>query len=222
MLGSIINYHFNNPCFAELALTHSSVANEKKSNGIHSNERLEFLGDAVLELAVSKYLYHKYPELSEGELTKLRASVVCEPMLAKRAKLLNLGQELKISRGDEMTGGRDRESTLADLFEAVIGAVYLDGGFDEAERFIINELEGEIHDMRSRFMQADAKTTLQEVLQRNGPVTITYSVVSESGPEHNKTFTVNVSLNGNVLGCGTGRNKKEAEQHAAAEALGRM
>jgi len=167
----------------------------------------------------SEYLYGAYPELLEGELTKLRASVVCEPKLAKAARELSLGSFLSIGRGEEQTGGRDRESILSDLFEAVIGAIYLDGGYKSAKSFILRHLEPEIKHMRTRFLQYDAKTSLQELLQRNGKTIIEYTVLSEKGPEHVKIFAVSVTNNGEVLGTGEGRSKKEAEQNAAAMAL---
>ena len=219
VLEKNIQYTFNSEGFRETALSHSSYIYEKKMQAVSSNERLEFLGDAVLELVVTKYLYDTYPDLPEGQLTKLRASVVCEPMLAKTAKRLSLGDFIKLGKGEDQVGGRERASTLSDLFEAVIGAIYLDGGFDCAKEFILRELEHEIVHMRTHFNQNDAKTYLQELLQKNGPVNIEYKIVSETGPEHNKLFSVTVSFNGDVLGKGEGRSKKESEQNAAADAL---
>jgi len=217
-----IKYVFKCEDIKETALSHSSFVNEKKLSPVESNERLEFLGDAVLELVMTDYLYSKYPDFLEGELTKFRASVVCEPMLAKVAKRLSLGEFLKMGKGEEQTGGGERDSTLSDLFEAVIGAIYLDGGFESAKAFILRELEPEAEHMQTRFNQSDAKTFLQEKLQKNGAVNIEYKVASEKGPEHEKHFSVTVSLNGKVLGEGEGRSKKEAEQNAAANALSDM
>ena len=214
-----IGYIFKSEDLRELALSHSSYVNENKLPQTENNERLEFLGDAVLELVTTDYLYAAYPDLLEGELTKLRASVVCEPKLAKCSRALSLGIFLKMGKGEENTGGRERESILSDMFEATIGGIYLDGGYEPAKEFILKNLESEIKFMRSRFLQYDAKTSLQEILQRNGPAAIEYRVISETGPEHEKIFEVTVSNSGEILGKGEGKNKKEAEQHAAAMAL---
>ena len=218
----IIGYSFKSEKLKGMALSHSSYVNENRLSPAESNERLEFLGDAVVELVVTEYLYGRYPELLDGDLTKLRACVVCEPTLAQRARELNLARELKLGRGEEQTGGADRPSILSDLFEAVTGAIYVDGGLEEARRFVLRELIPEIDEKRGSFLQIDAKTFLQEKLQKNGAVDISYDVISEEGPEHDKLFTVSVSLNGAVLGTGKGRSKKEAAQSAAAEALEKL
>ncbi|MDR0958434.1 MAG: ribonuclease III [Clostridiales bacterium] len=214
-----IEYSFQNPANREIALTHSSFTNEVQLPLTECNERCEFLGDAVLEMVSTVYIFEKYPELLEGDMTKLRASIVCEPTLAKVARRLSLGSYLKLGKGEEQLGGAERDSTLADLFEAVIGAIYLDGGYAPAEQFVLRNLESEIEFMRHRFMLADSKTRLQEILQKKGKKEIEYSVISEKGPEHDKIFTVEVYCGSRPLGRGSGKNKKEAEQNAATEAL---
>ncbi|MBQ9519801.1 MAG: ribonuclease III, partial [Firmicutes bacterium] len=165
------------------------------------------------------YVFKHFPEIPEGELTKLRASVVCEAMLSKKARMINLGGYLRLGRGEEMTGGRDRVSILADAFEALIGAIYMDGGIENAEKFVLAQLEDEIKDMRVKFKTLDSKTNLQEVIQRTSKIPLEYKITDEKGPAHNKVFTASVSHNGKVLGVGTGASKKEAEQAAAQQAL---
>lgn len=212
-----IGYSFTNKHLIQQALSHSSYANEKKRpNG--SNERLEFLGDSVLSIVVSDYLYKHLTSVAEGDLTKLRASLVCEKSLHIFAKQIDLGNYLLLGKGEENTGGRERPSILADAFEAVIAAIYLDGGIEAARkhilRFIPDDLE---HGCKQAF--SDFKTVLQEVVQKNPEEKVEYVLIGEEGPDHNKRFVVEVMLNSQVIGKGKGRSKKEAEQIAAKEAL---
>ncbi|MBR4509225.1 MAG: ribonuclease III [Ruminococcus sp.] len=213
----IINYTFSNKELLHQALSHSSYANERKLPG-GSNERLEFLGDSVLSIVVSDYLYKHLTSVAEGDLTKLRASLVCEKSLHIFAKQINLGDFLLLGKGEENTGGRERPSILADAFEAVIAAIYLDGGMEAARkhilRFIPDDLE---HGCKKAF--SDFKTVLQEVVQKNPEEKVEYVLIGEEGPDHNKRFVVEVMLNSQVIGKGKGRSKKEAEQLAAKEAL---
>ena len=218
----IIEYSFNDKHILSLALTHSSYANEHKLGKFEYNERLEFLGDAVLEFLVSRYIFEKYPELPEGELTKLRASVVCEGSLAKKAVDIHLGDFLYLGKGEELTGGRTRESILADAFEAVIGAVVIDGGIENAEKYVMGLMTDVISSVRNSFMLMDYKTRLQEEIQKSSKEPVAYAIVKESGPDHGKLFEAEVSHRGSVLGSGTGRSKKEAEQAAAKNALGKI
>lgn len=210
---------FNNWELLNQALTHTSFANENRQFNISHNERLEFLGDAVLQLIVSDYLFKTYPDHLEGELTKIRATIVCEACLARQATQLNLGSFLLLGKGEELSGGRVRISILADAFEAVIGAVYLDGGIEAATQFVLRQLESELCSVRRGEYAKDYKTALQELVQRNGDCKIAYEVVQETGPDHNKFFTVTVSINGLQKGTGSGKSKKEAEQAAAANAI---
>jgi len=216
---NIINHKFNKLSIINEALTHSSYANESRSKYTHNNERLEFLGDSVLSIIVSDYIYLKYNNLPEGELTKLRANVVCEPSLAYQARQINLGKYLLLGKGEEVTGGRDRVSILADAFEAVIGALYLDGGMDIARNFVLNMLSRSIELASTGSLFRDYKTDLQELLQSKYDDKISYRVVDETGPDHNKTFEVEVILGDRVLGAGQGKSKKESEQMAAKKAL---
>lgn len=212
-----INYKFKNPELLTNALTHSSYANEAHSK-FGSNERLEFLGDSVLSIIVSEYLYNNFKSLPEGELTKLRASLVCEKTLCIFAKQICIGDFLLLGKGEANNHGNERASILADAFEAVLAAIYIDGGMDAAKkhvlRFIIPELENREYELFK-----DYKTLLQEVIQRNPEERLTYVLTDESGPDHDKRFTVEVHLNSNVVGCGVGRSKKQAEQEAARQAL---
>ena len=214
-----IGYSFRNPALLERALTHTSRANEEHTGHLGSNERLEFLGDAVLELVSSEFFYHRFPELTEGQLTVKRASFVCEPALAFCAEQIPLGEYLRLGRGEDQTGGRFRPSVVSDAMEAVIGAIYLDGGFEPAraciDRFILNDIEG-----KQYFY--DAKTILQEEIQKDGAADLNYVLLSESGPEHLKEFSSAVMLDGRELARGTGRSKKRSEQQAAYEALKHM
>ncbi|MFS0613216.1 ribonuclease III [Lederbergia ruris] len=209
---------FQNETLLKQALTHSSYVNEHRKKSYEDNERLEFLGDAVLELAISQYLYKKFPTISEGELTKLRASIVCEPALVEFANELGFGEVVLLGKGEEMTGGRARPALLADAFEAVIGALYLDQGLDK----VIALLEKVVYprvDAGAFSHAMDFKSQLQEVVQKDGASTLSYQILQEEGPAHNRIFVSQVSLEGAILGKGKGRSKKEAEQHAAQMAL---
>ena len=217
-LENIIGYHFNNKDLLKEALTHSSYANEHKAQKIKYNERLEFLGDAVLSIVVSDYIFKNCPELPEGELTKLRASLVCEKSLFKFAKMINLGSFLVLSKGERNNGGSNRPSILSDAFEALIAAIYIDGGIECAAKHILNFVIPEIKNSKQKKIK-DYKTTLQEIIQKNPGEQLEYVLVNESGPDHNKHFVVEVHLNSNVIGKGGGRSKKEAEQQASREAL---
>lgn len=217
-LQNKIGYQFKNPALLNEALTHSSYANEHKSQHIKYNERLEFLGDSVLSIVVSDYIYKNCPELPEGELTKLRASLVCEKSLYEFAKKIDLGKYLILSKGERNNGGADRPSILSDAFEALIAAIYIDGGITPASKHILNFVIPAIKNSRKKKIN-DYKTTLQEIIQKNPGEKLEYVLVKESGPDHNKHFVVEVHLNSNVIGKGGGRSKKEAEQQAAREAL---
>ena len=211
-----INYTFNDKELIFTALSHSSFANEDKKHR-KSNERLEFLGDSVLSLVVSDFIFEHYTHLPEGELTKLRASLVCEKALYEFSKKINLGDFLMLGKGEENTHGRERPSILADAFEAVIAAVYLDGGLDVVREYILGFIPKNLNP-RSPAVK-DYKTVLQEVIQKNPEEKVSYVLVDESGPDHDKNFTVAVMLNSNVIGRGTGKSKKNAEQMAAKESL---
>ncbi|MCI6616206.1 ribonuclease III [Ruminococcus sp.] len=217
-LQNKIGYQFKNPALLNEALTHSSYANEHKSQHIKYNERLEFLGDSVLSIVVSDYIYKNCPELPEGELTKLRASLVCEKSLYEFAKKIDLGKYLILSKGERHNGGADRPSILSDAFEALIAAIYIDGGCAPASKHILNFVIPAIKNSKKKKIN-DYKTTLQEIIQKNPGEKLEYVLVKESGPDHNKHFIVEVHLNSNVIGKGGGRSKKEAEQQAAREAL---
>lgn len=211
-----INYQFKNEKLLEQALTHSSYANEKRMHKRYNNERLEFLGDAVLELLTSDFLYHKYPNYPEGELTRVRASLVCEQTLTYCAKKLELGPFLLLGKGEEMTGGRKRKSILSDAMEAIIGAIYLDGGFTSAKEFVDNFILKDVEQMQLFF---DSKTILQEVVQSNFEGTLDYRLINETGPDHNKNFLVEACIGKKTVGQGEGSTKKSAEQVAAYHAL---
>ena len=202
-LEQIIGYTFQNKKLLRQALTHSSYANEKKLGKLGCNERLEFLGDAVLELISSDFLYKKFPQIPEGELTKKRASLVCEPSLAYCAREFGLPEFLLLGKGENMTGGRNRDSIVSDATEALLGAIYLDGGFSNAKKFVLNFI---LNDIEHKQLFYDSKTILQELVQ-------------EKGPDHDKCFTVVVQVNGQVVGNGTGHTKKAAEQAAAYQAI---
>lgn len=217
-LQNKIGYQFKNPALLNEALTHSSYANEHKSQHIKYNERLEFLGDSVLSIVVSDYIYKNCPELPEGELTKLRASLVCEKSLYEFAKKIDLGKYLVLSKGERNNGGADRPSILSDAFEALIAAIYIDGGLVPVSKHILNFVVPAIKNSKKKKIN-DYKTTLQEIIQKNPGEKLEYVLVKESGPDHNKHFVVEVHLNSNVIGKGGGRSKKEAEQQAAREAL---
>ena len=211
-----IGYTFENHKRLERAMMHSSYTNEKQLEKYRCNERLEFLGDAVLELISSEYLFGELPRVSEGELTKTRASMVCEPSLAMCARDIDLGSYLLLGKGEEATGGRMRDSITSDAMEALIGAIYLDGGFTSAKEFIHRFI---LTDLEDKKLFYDSKTILQEIVQANKAGNITYELVGEEGPDHNKTFEVRVRIGGQPYGSGKGRSKKAAEQKAAYQAI---
>ena len=214
---NLIGYSFGDKSLLERALSHSSYANEKHSPK-ESNERLEFLGDSVLGFITAEY-YYKNSTLPEGELTRLRASTVCEKALYEFSKEIDLNKYIKLGKGEELTGGRERPSINSDAFEAVIAAIYLDGGIEEAKKFVLRFVEKHA---RTQGSTKDYKTKLQEVIQKNPEELLEYVLVGESGPDHDKRFEVEVHLNSNVIGKGIGRSKKNAEQEAAREALALM
>ena len=218
-----LNYFFKDEEILMTALTHSSYANENKLGVEGYNERLEFLGDAVLSLIVSQYLYKKYPHYPEGELTKIRAKVVCESSLAKAAEQIDLGKYLLLGKGEESTGGRFRESILADASEAIAGAIYMDSDFDTVNVLMLERFEQDIvHAVDRGKLFNDYKTELQEILQKTNKSKLEYIVYNEEGPDHNKVFYMNVVINEIIIGTGSGKNKKEAEQAAAKDALKNM
>ena len=217
---NIISYNFKNKQYILEALTHSSYSNENKSYAF--NERLEFLGDSVLGIIISDYLFKNETELPEGELTKLRANIVCEESLSEVSKKIELGTHMLLGKGEEATGGRERVSILADAVEAVIAAIYLDGGIENARKFVLTQMDEIIQDSIKGRIFRDYKTHLQEVIQSQGETNIIYDLVEEIGPDHNKKFVMQVKLNDEVLGTGEGKRKKEAEQSAAKQALRRM
>lgn len=211
-----IGYQFKDRKLLKQAVTHSSYANEQKINKSSDYERLEFLGDAVLELVSSDFIFKENVNMSEGQMTKLRSSIVCEPALAYCARQIGLDQYILLGKGEESTGGRKRDSIISDVMEATIGALYLDGGMEQAKmyihRFILSDLE-------NKQLFYDAKTVLQEMVQQEGKSTIKYDLVKEEGPEHDKTFTVHVVINDQEAGEGVGHSKKAAEQQAAYNAI---
>lgn len=214
-LQNNLGYQFKNSALLARALTHSSYANERHVD-TGDNERLEFLGDSVLGFITAEYLFANHRDFPEGELTKLRAYAVCEKSLFSYAEEIRLGNYLKLGKGEERTGGRTRPSVLSDAFEAVIAAIYLDGGMDEAKKFVLRFV---VPYVEAKPTFKDYKTMLQEVVQKNQGETLEYVLVSETGPDHDKCFTVEVHLNSNVIGRGVGGSKKKAEQNAAKEAL---
>ncbi len=216
-LENAIGYRFQNISLLQNALCHSSYANERWHNSLKSNERLEFLGDSVLGMVVADYLYRTFPDRPEGELTRMRADMVCETSLGAIADRLSLGQHLLLGNGEELSGGRSRVSILADAVESVIAACYLDGGMTPARQFIEKFVLCNVP--VSHLQNADYKTALQEFVQQKKGQSLTYTLAGQSGPDHNKSFTVQVSLNGAVIGEGTGTSKKRAEQDAARVAL---
>ena len=207
-----IGYQFQQEGLLRQALTHSSYANEHRMKKLSDNERLEFLGDAVLEIVSSDFLYKAYPDKSEGDLTKLRASLVCEPTLAICTREMELGKYLFLGKGENLTGGRNRNSILSDALEAVIGAIYLDGGFTSAKEFIHRFI---LKDLENKKLFFDSKTILQEIVQANFKEVISYHLIGEEGPDHNKIFRVAVHIGEEEYGVGEGRTKKAAEQEAA-------
>ncbi|UTI44639.1 ribonuclease III [Niallia sp. RD1] len=213
-----LGIHFTNEKLLKQAFTHSSYVNEHRRKPHEDNERLEFLGDAVLELTVSKFLFKKFPMMSEGELTKLRAAIVCEPSLVSFANELSFGVYVLLGKGEEMTGGRTRPALLADVFEAFIGALYLDQGLDSVVAFLEEVIFPKINNGAFSHVM-DFKSQLQEYVQRDAVGTIEYKILLEKGPAHNREFISQVFLNDRELGTGMGRSKKEAEQQAAQKSL---
>ena len=215
-----IGYTFRDRTLLENALTHSSYANEHRDKGMPSNERLEFLGDSILGLVVADHLYRNRPDLPEGDLTRIRAALVCEGSLVEVAKSLDLGSYLKLGRGEESGGGRKRPSIQADAVEAMLAAVYLDGGIGQARKLIHNLI---LNQEREKIANGrDFKTALQELVQRESGQVLSYRLGGESGPDHAKCFSMEVLLNGQPIGAGEGRSKKEAEQAAAKAAVGKL
>ena len=213
----IIQYQFNNIGLLKNALTHSSYANEKKTGNYKDNERLEFLGDAVLELTSSEFIYTSNPDMNEGKMTRLRASIVCEPTLAMCARQIHLQEYIMLGKGEDLTGGRTRDSIISDALEALIGAIYLDGGFANAKEFIHRFVLNNVEHMQLFY---DSKTILQEIVQgdeHSGK--LEYVLVEESGPDHNKNYKVEARIGNKSYGCGEGHTKKAAEQEAAYQAI---
>ena len=215
-LEKTIGYVFQDKKLLELAMTHSSYSNDLKKGKMNNYERLEFLGDAVLELTSSEVLFHTYKDKPEGELTRLRASLVCEPTLAACAREINLGSYLLLSHGEERTGGRERDSVTSDAFEALIGAIYLDGGYESSKAFVQKYV---LNDIENKHLFYDSKTILQEILQKDFKERVEYVLTDEAGPDHDKHFKVNAIFQGRVIGAGEGKTKKRAEQQAAYEAI---
>jgi ribonuclease III len=215
-----ISYVFREPVLLERALTHKSFANEHRLS--ENNERMEFLGDAVLDLVVSEQLMEAWPDASEGHLSRLRAGVVSEPSLSAVARTIDLGAFLRLGRGEEQTGGRNKDSLLANALEALVASLYLDGGIVEAARFIRQHFAGRFTLLQAAGGAADHKTALQELCQERLKVLPEYRIASEEGPDHEKRFTVELTVRGDVVGRGTGRSKKEAEQTAAKEAFEKL
>ncbi len=211
-----LEYHFKQRDLLTRALTHSSFANELKLNYDGDYERMEFLGDAVLELVSSDYLYKKYPEKPEGELSRKRASMVCEPALAYCAREISLHDYIRLGRGEESTGGRNRDSIISDVLEAVIGGIYLDSGFEDAKEFVCRVIMNDLEDKRIFY---DSKTMLQEKVQQKESGDVHYEIIAETGPDHNKQFMAQVVIDGKKLSTGSGHNKKAAEQQAAYNEL---
>ncbi len=211
-----IGYSFENKELLKQAILHSSYTNEHRMNRLQNNERLEFLGDAVLELVSSDFFYHKYPQYPEGKLTRLRASMVCEPTLAFCTKEIELGKYLLLGKGEEATGGRNRDSIVSDAMEAVIGAIYLDGGFANAKEFICRFI---LNDIEHKQLFFDSKTILQEIVQSELKKDLTYELISEEGPDHDKLFNTRVLIGQKEVGRGAGRTKKASEQQAAYNAI---
>lgn len=221
-LKSKMGFTWHQPSLLLQALTHSSCVHESRGHGLSHNQRLEFLGDAVLELVISEHLYKTFPDRTEGELTKMRAASVCEPSLAKVARGLDLGRCLRMGRGEERSGGRERPSILADAFEALLGAIYLDQGLDVTRKFILQCLNPILEDVVAGRLDRDYKTELQEILQQTSPEPLTYLIMNETGPDHDKTFTAGILYRGEIIGKGTGHSKKEAEQQAAKNAFSQL
>ncbi|EIA19595.1 ribonuclease III [Listeria fleischmannii] len=217
-LQESVGFDFKNIELLQNAFTHSSYVNEHRHENLKDNERLEFLGDAVLELTVSDYLFNKYPDMAEGQMTKMRAAIVCEPSLVEFAEMVHFSKYIRLGKGEEKAGGRTRPALLADVFESFIGALYLDNGIQAVIRFLERLVFPKI-DTGIYMQTVDFKTQLQEIVQRDRDVLIQYDILGETGPAHNKAFEAQVVVNGQVLGKGTGRTKKQAEQNAAEYAI---
>jgi|SRR5690554_387118 len=217
-----ININFKDKKLLQKALIHKSFSNEIKDLNYSNNERLEFLGDSVLNITISTYIFKNFPDCPEGELAKIRSVIVSETILARKALKLKLGEFLILGKGEEATGGRERSSILADTMEAIIGAIYLDQGFENAFSFVINLFNDTIKEVKNGNYIQDFKTIIQEIIQQKYDVGPVYQLVNSTGPDHNKKFEVSVSYNNTVLGCGTGFSKKEAEQNAAKNALKKL
>ena len=218
-LEEILDINFKNKNLLRRAVTHKSFPNENPKLDLKNNERMEFLGDAVLDLSMSSYLFKKFPDYPEGKLAKMKAILVSAPILSEIAKKININKFLLLGKGEEMTGGRERDSILADALEAIIGAIYLDQGLKEANRFIIENFKEDIEIVQEGNHIRDYKTLLQETIQKNSNKRPEYSVADEKGPDHNKTFVVKVEFDESILGFGKGSSKKDAEQKAAKVAL---
>ena len=214
-----IGYQFQDINLLKNALTHSSYANEHRMPRFANNERLEFLGDAVLELVTSEFLFYNKKKMVEGAMTKMRASMVCEPTLAFCTREFNLGSYLLLGKGEELTGGRERDSIVSDAMEALIGAIYLDGGFANAKEFINRFI---LSDLEHKQLFFDSKTILQEMVQSSGNGTLSYELIKEEGPDHDKRFVVQVMIGKEPAGVGSGRTKKAAEQEAAYAAIKKL
>ncbi|MBE7059759.1 MAG: ribonuclease III [Ruminococcaceae bacterium] len=212
----IAGYRFKKPELLQKALTHTSYSNEKH---LESNQRLEFLGDSVIGLVIGEYIYEKYPSMPEGELSKIRAGIVCENGLVKCAEKIELGRRLLLGRGEEMSGGRNRASNLEDAFEALIGAVFLDSDFYTVKKFVLKVMKDIIEEIVLHDGIEDSKTAFQEYIQKHGRKNIEYVLVNEEGPDHNKIYTMQVKVGGKTMGMGKGHSKKDAEQRAAKVAL---
>lgn len=218
-LEKVINYKFNNFSLLKMAMTHSSFANDQRMNKNNCNERLEFLGDAVLELISSEFLYGKYPDNDEGELTKIRASLVSEEPLAAVAKKINLPEYILMGKGEEATGGRERNSITSDAVEALLGAIYLDGGIEPAREFALKYI---LTDIDEKKIFHDSKTVLQEIVQKYKLGELKYEIVNESGPDHDKLYEAACVVDNKVVGSGTGKTKKSAQQKAAFMAIKKL
>mgnify|MGYP006290229157 CR=1 FL=1 len=220
-LENIIGYSFKDKDNLVHAMTHSSYANENKDKNLNSNERLEFLGDSILNMIISERIYNDHHTLNEGELTKKRASIVCEQSLYNCAVLISIDRFLLLGKGEEISGGRKRQSILSDAYEALVGAIFIDGGLNKARKFIFSSMGNLINRLNDKNIFNDYKTSLQEKVQSNNTF-VEYRIVKEEGPDHNKIFVSEVILAGEILGVGRGRNKKESEQMAAKNALEKL